>query len=70
MFFADQQRYKYQPASGRLFIDTLDEMHDRFDRKFARLEKDGYRFVANPARERLMARNAAKLLLSQMVKNV
>ena len=45
-------------------------MHDRFDRKFARLERDGYRFVANPARERLMARNAAKLLLGQMVKNI
>ena len=45
-------------------------MHDRFDRKIARLEKDGYRFVANPARERLMARNGAKLLLSQVIKNI
>lgn len=42
-------------------------MHDRFDIKFKRLETEGYRFVANPERERLIARNAARMLLAKMV---
>jgi len=45
-------------------------MHERFDKKFARLEKQGYRYVANPVREKLMAKQAAILLLTQMVKNI
>jgi hypothetical protein len=41
-------------------------MHKRFDLKFKRLEKHGYRFVANPERERLMAKNAGLMLLAQI----
>ncbi len=38
VFEQDQKRYKYQPASGRLFVETYDEVHERFDKKFKRLE--------------------------------
>jgi hypothetical protein len=37
-------------------------MHKRFDLKLNRLERQGYRFIANPEREKLMAKNAALML--------
>lgn len=48
----------------------MEEMHDRVDLKFKRLEQDGYRFVANPERERLMAKNTAKMLIHKMCANI
>jgi hypothetical protein len=48
----------------------VEEMHDRVDLKFKRLEQEGYRFVANPERERLMAINSAKMLVAKMCQNI
>jgi len=53
-----------------LFFEPLDSMHKRFDLKFKRLDSQGYRFVANPERERLMAKNAGLMLLAQIQKNI
>jgi len=48
----------------------VEEMHNRVDLKFKRLEQEGYRFVANPERERLMAINSAKMLVAKMCQNI
>ncbi len=68
MFDREHERLATQPASGRIYIEPLETMHKRIDKKFNYL--DGYRFVANPGRERLIAVQSAKMLLTKMLENI
>ena len=59
-----------QPPVGRYFIDSMEEMQTRLDLKLARLKKDGYRFVNNPQREKLIAEKGSQMLLTQIMLNI
>lgn len=70
VYESEQKRYLDQPPVGRLFIDSMDEMQNRLDLKLTRLKKDGYRFVNNPQREKLIAEKGSHMLLTQIMINI